>query len=133
MKWLMCVLVGSVVWAEAPVSSSGVWKMRRDLAHTKGVEEFRGNIISSGPSPEQDEPGFHLKLNTRGGEILVHVGPRWVIDEHNFDLTHGQPVVIYGAAISLGERHEVLATEIRQGEHSADLREPRPGGRFKSD
>jgi len=69
------------------------------------------------------EPGMQIKLRGENGEIDVHLGPRWFVMQRDMLFTKGEPVVVVGVTIRLGDKPTVVADEIRRGDRKIILRE----------
>lgn len=66
--------------------------------------------------------GTHLKLKTDKETVVVHLGPRFFLDKHNFKVAKGDVVEVTGSRVKLGEEEVVVAREIAKGETRLKLR-----------
>ena len=114
--------LGSMALGESLLRKSGPWNPGHRRSPIQKASEYSGRILSTEEyASEGEAAGLHLKLATATGELLVDVGPRWYLNENNFNLTNGEPITVIGIAISLGDRKKIVASELRKGDRNIHL------------
>lgn len=69
-------------------------------------------------------PGIGLKLKTASGELIVHLGPQWYIEQQGeVPIKAGDTVEVKGVKASRGEQAFFLAGEVRKGGDVLKLRD----------
>ncbi len=130
-KILITLLLGTMVSVspgESVIRKGGKWNPTHRRTSTEKAQEFTGKILSTEDEGGKENPGIQLKLATSTGTLLVHVGPRWILDENNFKFNNGEPITVVGFTFSLQGHDEVLASEIRRGDTKIQLPPPEKRG-----
>jgi hypothetical protein len=69
-------------------------------------------------------PGIGLKLKTASGELTVHLGPQWYIEQQGeVPIKAGDTVEVKGVKASRGGQEFFLAGEVKKGEDVLKLRD----------
>jgi hypothetical protein len=69
-------------------------------------------------------PGIGLKLKTASGELVVHLGPQWYIEQQGeIPIKAGDTVEVKGVKASRGGQDFFLAAEVRKGGDVLKLRD----------
>jgi hypothetical protein len=69
-------------------------------------------------------PGIGLKLKTASGELVVHLGPQWYIEQQGeVPIKAGDTVEVKGVKASRGGKEFFLAGEVRKGGDVLKLRD----------
>jgi len=69
-------------------------------------------------------PGIGLKLKTASGELVVHLGPQWYIEQQGeIPIKAGDIVEVKGVKASRGGQDFFLAGEVRKGGDVLKLRD----------
>jgi hypothetical protein len=69
-------------------------------------------------------PGIGLRLKTASGELVVHMGPQWYIEQQGeIPIKAGDAVEVKGVKASRGETTFFLAGEVRKGGDVLKLRD----------
>ncbi|NTW59892.1 MAG: DNA-binding protein [Nitrospirae bacterium] len=69
-------------------------------------------------------PGIGLKLKTASGELVVHLGPQWYIEQQGeIPIKAGDTVEVKGVKASRGGQDFFLAGEVRKGGDVLKLRD----------
>lgn len=69
-------------------------------------------------------PGIGLRLKTASGELVVHLGPQWYIEQQGeVRIKAGDSVEVTGVKISRGGPDIFLAGEVKKGEDVLKLRD----------
>lgn len=67
--------------------------------------------------------GVHLTVKTEKGEIPVHLGPAWYIENQDTKIEPKDMIEIKGSRIMLEEKTVIIAAEIKKGEEILLLRD----------
>lgn len=66
--------------------------------------------------------GVHLMVNTGEETLEVHLGPRFYLEDNDFEIETGEEVEVTGSRVTLAGQPALLAREIRVGEYKLELR-----------
>lgn len=83
------------------------------------VEEVK--FVSMGPRGMGG--GVHLLVTSGNQSLEVHLGPRFYLEENDFEVEPGDTVEITSSRLSGGDRPVWLAREIKRGDAQLTLRE----------
>ncbi|MGC8594035.1 MAG: DNA-binding protein [Candidatus Kryptoniota bacterium] len=63
-----------------------------------------------------------VDLKTPSGTFVVHLGPAWYFDDHNFKVARGSMLTVTGSRVMLNGQNVVIAAEVRNEKTSLRLR-----------
>lgn len=67
--------------------------------------------------------GTHLMLKTAAESMEVMLGPTTFLNNKDFALTKGDEIEVTGAKIKIDDQYQLLAREVKKGEHTLTLRD----------
>jgi len=67
--------------------------------------------------------GIHLLLKTEKGEISVHLGPAWYINNQDMAVAAGDKVEVKGSRVEFGGKPAIIAAEVKKGDETLKLRD----------
>lgn len=67
--------------------------------------------------------GVHLTLKTSDGQIPVHVGPNWFLDQQRLTIAQGDELEVTGSRVVFQGEPVIIAAQIKKGEQTVRLRE----------
>lgn len=67
--------------------------------------------------------GIHVTLKTEKGELEVHLGPAWYIDQQEDGLSKGDKVEVRGSRVKFNGGDALIAVEVRKGDAVLKLRD----------
>jgi len=102
-----------------------------DAAQTiHGTIESVGTYRPEGSSIE----GLRLRIKTDEGKtVTVHAGPRSYVESQEIDLHYGDKVTVTGSPGKLGWRDVIVASQIKAGDKTLDLRTKEGKPRWDTD
>ncbi|WP_273860424.1 hypothetical protein [Photobacterium sp. GSS17] len=68
--------------------------------------------------------GVHLTVKTAEGNVSVHLGPAWYIENQDVKITPNDKVTIKGSRITFDGQPAMIAIEVRKGNEVLTLRDP---------
>lgn len=88
------------------------------------LETVEGTVtrINQVPHPNVWLTGVHLSLRTREGEVSVHLGPSWFIDNQELHLALEDRISVTGSHVRPNGVETIVAVEVRRGEEVLHLR-----------
>lgn len=89
------------------------------------VKTIHGTIVSVGTfRPEGTTvEGLRLRVKTDDGKtVTVHAGPREYVERQNIGFHYGDEVTITGSTGKMGWRDVIVASQIKKGDKTLDLR-----------
>lgn len=95
----------------------------------KQVWTLKGTVQSVGTfQPDEDIPGvtdgLRLRVATEDGSLVtVHAGPQFYAQQQDFFVRPGDEITITGADTKIGWRSLFLASEVRRGDQTLQLRD----------
>jgi hypothetical protein len=97
------------------------------LYDPKTVETIEGDVLRVERfTPEKGCPqGVHLVLGTGGGEIPVHLGPAWYLENQETEIQPGDKVEVRGSRVMFEGKPAIIAAEVKRGEDVLVLRDER--------
>lgn len=92
---------------------------------TNTIETLKGTVVSIGPlSPGKNmSMGVHLLLNTENGNISVHLGPSWYIDNQDIQISMDDNISVTGSKITYDGNQVIIAKEVTKGDQVLNLRD----------
>lgn len=112
----LAVLVGLSLEAQMPASRPYDPATVETLTGT--VEEVKLMAFGRG----RMGGGVHLLLKTEKETIEVHLGPRFYLEENEFEVEPGEKLQVTGSRIKLGDQAALLAREIQLDDYRLALR-----------
>ena len=92
----------------------------RSITTVQGAIESLDTYRIEGTSME----GLRLHVRTDAGrDVVVNVGPRSHLERENIDLQAGNQVTITGSSVHMGGQDVIVASQIRTGEKTLNLRD----------
>ncbi len=67
--------------------------------------------------------GIHLTLNTSDGDISVHLGPGWFIENQDIQINVGDNVIVTGSKVTYEGSKVIIAKEVTKGDQVLKLRD----------
>lgn len=67
--------------------------------------------------------GVHATVKTATGELDVHLGPSWFVDNQELKLEAGDKVKVTGSKVTVDGKQALIATEVARGELTLQLRD----------
>lgn len=67
--------------------------------------------------------GIHLVLKTDSGEVPVHLGPAWYIDNQDISIKEGDKVDVKGSKVDFQGKPTIIAAEVQKGDEVLKLRD----------
>ncbi len=131
-------IIQILVWASAfavlPFSSiaqrgSGGWCANNNysrLFNSKTIEEVKGSVVSIEKiTPESGmSTGIHLMLKSeKNGNISVHLGPSWYLDNQDIQFVVGDILVVKGSKVTYQNAPAIIAITVKKGEQMLTLRD----------
>jgi sporulation protein YlmC with PRC-barrel domain len=89
------------------------------------VKTLHGKIESVGTFALEGTPvvGVRLGIRTDNGSLVtVHAGPQSYLERNNIVFHYGDEVTVMGAPAKVGWRNVILASQIKKGDQTLDLR-----------
>lgn len=131
---LFGLFVSAALRAEGPATMKpdGVWGEGGSysrLFRSSQKVKVEGNVLSMEDFRLEgsDEPGVGLTLETKEGNILVQLGPRWFVLQNDLNFTRGEKVGIVGVTIRFENKPAMLAGEILRGQRRVIFRDVASG------
>ncbi len=95
------------------------------LYDVKTIETANGSVVSIDQvSPDKNmSTGVHLLLNTANGNISVHLGPSWYIDNQEIQINKGDNITVTGSKVTYNGDQVIIAKEIVKGDQVLKLRD----------
>lgn len=92
---------------------------------TKTVETISGSVISIDQIlPDKNmSVGIHLLLNTVNGNVSIHLGPAWYIENQDIQIIKGDNVSVTGSKVTYNGDQVIIAKEIIKGDQLLKLRD----------
>jgi hypothetical protein len=109
--------VGAGCW-----STSGQYGRAYDV---KTVQTVSGVVLSVEKfTPAQGmTPGVHLQVKTETGNLSVHLGPSWYLDNQEARIEPNDRIEITGSRVTLNGDPVLIAAEVKKGDRVLKLRD----------
>ena len=78
------------------------------------------DIIAPGRGLRQ---GVHLQLKSKDGDLSVHLGPKWFLDEQDIQIEKGDLIKVKGSRVTFDDKPAIIVAEIEQGDEIFLLRD----------
>jgi hypothetical protein len=112
----------------APGRGMGGWGAGTEygrMYNTQTVETVTGEVVKV----KKIKPmrgmsyGIHLILKTDNGEIPVHLGPAWYINNQDMEVAVGDKVEVKGSRVTYDDKPAIIAAEVKKGDDTLKLRD----------
>lgn len=92
---------------------------------TKTVETISGSVISIDQilTDKNMSVGIHLLLNTENGNVSIHLGPAWYIENQDIQIIKGDNVSVTGSKVTYNGDQVIIAKEVIKGDQLLKLRD----------
>jgi hypothetical protein len=126
LMFLSALAMTTAVFA-APGRGMGGWGAGTEygrMYNTQTVETVTGEVVKV----KKIKPmrgmsyGIHLILKTDNGEIPVHLGPAWYINNQDMEVQAGDKVEVKGSRVTYDDKPALIAAEVKKGEDTLKLR-----------
>ena len=67
--------------------------------------------------------GVAIVVKAEGGDVVVHLGPAWYVENQDTRIAKGDSVVVEGSKITLSGKPVILAARVRKGDQVLQLRD----------
>ena len=67
--------------------------------------------------------GVHVALKSEQGEVSVHLGPQWYLENQDVKIEPGDRVEITGSRVTVQGKPAIIAAEVRKGDEVLQLRD----------
>ena len=67
--------------------------------------------------------GVHVVLKTDKGEVSVHLGPQWYLENQDVEIAPGDKLEITGSRATIQKQPALIAAEVRKGDEVLKLRD----------
>ncbi len=91
----------------------------------KTVETISGEVVSvDRVTPMHGmSSGVHLVVKTNKGDVSVHLGPQWYLENQDVKIEPKDKVEITGSRVTLGGSPAIIAAEVKKGDQVLRLRD----------
>ena len=92
----------------------------------KTIETIDGDLAKLETLPGRGRGGargVHAWVKSAGGEIEVHLGPAWFIENQELRLAAGDRVQVRGSCVTIDGAVAIIAIEVKRGEDVLKLRD----------
>jgi hypothetical protein len=95
------------------------------LYNAQSVETVRGEVVSVDTiRPMRGmHQGVHLTLKTDKGEIAVHLGPSWYVENQEVKLVPHDTIEVKGSRVTFDGKPAIIAAEVKKGDKVLELRD----------
>jgi hypothetical protein len=69
--------------------------------------------------------GIHLQLRTRAGDIPVHLGPEWYLENQEIEIVPGDWITVTGSLVNFEGHEALIAARVARDHDVLDLRDAR--------
>jgi hypothetical protein len=92
---------------------------------TKAIETVTGEVVKIDHfTPMRGmSTGVHLILKTATGEMSVHLGPQWYLENQDVKIEPKDKVEIKGSRVTVDGKPALIAAEIKKGDGVLKLRD----------
>lgn len=89
------------------------------------VETVQGTIteIQAGNRGNRMSEGVHLLMKTNTETLELHLGPRWYLEQQNFQIQPNETLEVTGMRVNLGGQQTLIVGEIKKGNQTLQLRD----------
>lgn len=92
---------------------------------TKTVETVSGEVVKvDRVTPMRGmSSGVHLVVKTATGDVSVHLGPQWYLENQDVKIEPKDKVEIKGSRVTVEGKPTVIAAEVKKGDETLKLRD----------
>lgn len=122
---LSMVVFASTAFAARGMGGWGAGSKYGRMYNPQTVETVSGEVVKV----EKIKPirgmsyGIHLILKTDSGEIPVHLGPAWYLDNQDIAVSQGDKVEVKGSKVEFNGKPAIIAAEVKKGDKVLKLRD----------
>jgi hypothetical protein len=126
---LVVAMLGSVAFAQGMKwRGSGGWgpgSTYGRMYDAKTVDKVTGEVATVDTiTPMRGmSGGVHVALKTEQGEVSVHLGPQWYLENQDVKIEPGDRVEITGSRVTVQGKPTIIAAEVRKGDEVLQLRD----------
>jgi len=126
---LVVAMLGSVAFAQGMKwRGSGGWgpgSAYGRMYDAKTVDKVTGEVatVDSITPMRGMSGGVHVALKTAQGEVSVHLGPQWYLENQDVKIEPGDRVEITGSRVTVEGKPTIIAAEVRKGDEVLQLRD----------
>jgi hypothetical protein len=126
---LLVAALGSVAFAQGMKwRGSGGWgpgSTYGRMYDAKTVDKVTGEVatVDSITPMRGMSGGVHVALKTEQGEVSVHLGPQWYLENQDVKIEPGDRVEITGSRVTVQGKPTIIAAEVRKGDEVLQLRD----------
>ena len=109
--------------ANVSPAPGGRWRMHR-FYNPDTVETLSGKVTNVERIAHGHwGAGVHITLQTRSGEIPVHLGPSWYLDKQDVQIKQGDRVQVTGSRVEIQDQPVIVAAKVVKGDQTLTLRD----------
>jgi hypothetical protein len=126
---LLLAMLGPVAFAQGMKwRGSGGWgpgSAYGRMYDAKTVDKVTGEVatVDSITPMRGMSGGVHVALKTEQGEVSVHLGPQWYLENQDVKIEPGDRVEITGSRVTIQGKPTIIAAEVRKGDEVLQLRD----------
>lgn len=92
---------------------------------TKTVETVSGEVLKVDRITPMHgmSAGVHLVVKTEKGDVSVHLGPQWYLENQDVKLATGDKVEVKGSRVTVQGQPALIAAEVKKGDGLLKLRD----------
>jgi hypothetical protein len=126
---LLLAMLGPVAFAQGMKwRGSGGWgpgSAYGRMYDAKTVDKVTGEVakVDSIIPMRGMSGGVHVALKTEQGEVSVHLGPQWYLENQDVKIEPGDRVEITGSRVTVQGKPAIIAAEVRKGDEVLQLRD----------
>ena len=126
---LLLAMLGPVAFAQGMKwRGSGGWgpgSTYDRMYDAKTVDKVTGEVakVDSITPMRGMSGGVHVALKTEQGEVSVHLGPQWYVENQDVKIEPGDRVEITGSRVTVEGKPTIIAAEVRKGDEVLQLRD----------
>jgi hypothetical protein len=123
----LCVAAGAL--AQGGMGRHGGPPQGGRMYDPKTVETISGQVLSveqvrgKGQGRAGGGYGVHVILKSDAGEIAVHLGPSWFLDQQGLKVAQGDQIEVRGSRITFDGKPAIIAAQVKKGSQSVTLRD----------
>ena len=130
MLGVIALALAPAAWAQGSIKwrGGGGWGPGGQygrLYDPKTVETVTGEVIKvDRVTPMRGmSAGVHLVVKTDKGDVSVHLGPQWYLENQDVKIEPHDKVQIKGSRVTVGANPAIIASEVQKGGETLKLRD----------